>query len=675
MSLPNNPSDRKFHVNRFVAAAVLIWALEILRDLKRHPRTAAEVLQLTGAGKSQSYETLQRLKQASEDLHRRPGRPAAVKTEPGEVERVLRLTRDFLMDHPGCVQRRGRRLRYSDGYRHFVLALAAPGGAAENLTVEQLADAVGVPLGTLKDWMRMPSADTGEIGLSEQTEPRSDVSQQSTDQQPQSQQEPGTQPSDNPQVPKSPAQPTVSINDPQLATIVHEWKNWNGDFTGFCEHLKQHHRIAVGRTFVGNFLEALGLRQRNKRGRNDPPWSRDTFQKLFPGAQWLSDGKTVAIRLNGKWYRFNWEATVDTASNAVVGIDVRDTEDADALIQSHRHGVTTTGQPPMAETVDNKPSNLCPEVERQLAPTIVVEATPGRGQAKAPLEGTFGLFSQTAPPLEVEGNTPRELARSIITLLLLVWAWTRNGKPRKNLKGLSPAAYYQNHTPTDEQLEQAKRHIAEMKHRQEKMRQSRQRRADPNRRAILHKALAELDVSDPDDRLACDLAIYSLNAILHGLAIFKSKRQMETVPADADPGRYLGGIIRNLNEREQLERTAQHLLELRLKHQDLALATLQQQGADIRQRRPADQWPRLFVQKALESEPVLDFRFWAGQAAVALADLAAPQAAAQYHHLARVAAVTFGVDRERRDDLIGRLSAATTQAHIPVQPSRPSTAW
>ena len=149
----------------------------------------------------------------------------------------------------------------------------------------------------------------------------------------------------------------------------------------------------------------------------------------------MSDGKTVAIRLNGTWYQFNWEATVDAASNAVVGIDVRDTEDADALIESHRHGVATTGQPPMAETVDNKPSNLCPEVKEQLAPTIVLEATPGRGQAKAPVEGTFGLFSQTAPPLRVDGTTPRETASSILTLVTLTSAWARNRKPRKKESG------------------------------------------------------------------------------------------------------------------------------------------------------------------------------------------------------------------------------------------------
>ena len=669
MILPENPTNAKFHANRFVIAAVLIWALEILRDLKQHPRTVAEVLQITGAGKSRSYEMLQRLKQTSEDLHHRPGRPAAVKTEPGDIERVLRVTRNFLMNHPGCAQRRGRRRCYTENYRHFVLGLTAPDGAAENLTVEQLANAVDVPLGTLKDWMRMPREGTNEHHRSDQTETPP------ADQPPQSQQKPDTRSADKSQAPTPPAQPSVTINDPQLATIVNEWKNWEGDFTGFCNHVKRHHRIAVGRTFIGNLLEALGLRQRNRRGRKDPPWSRGTFRKLFPGAHWLSDGKTVAICLNGTWYRFNWEATVDAASNAVVGIDVRDTEDADALIESHRHGVATTGQPPMAETVDNKPSNLCPEVKEKLAPTVVLEATPGRGQAKAPVEGNFGLFSQTAPPLRVEGNTPRELAGSIIALVILAWAWTRNGKPRKNLNGKSPGDYYQNYTPTPEQIEQAKLWIGELQRRQEKMRQSRQRRADPVRRAILEQALAELGINDPDHRLACDLAIYSMDAILHGIAIFESKQQMKTVPADADPGRYLGGIIRKLNEREQLERTAEHLLHLRLKHQDLALTVLQQQAADIRERHAPDQWPRLFVQQALESQPVLDFRFWSRLAAASLANLPAPQAATQYRHLARVAAATFSVDRERRDDLIGRLSAAATQALIPVQPSYSSNAW
>jgi hypothetical protein len=665
MNLPDNSSNRKSHTDRFIIAAVLIWALELFRRFKHQPSTVAEVLQLTDATKSQAYKTLGRLKEASKALNRRPGRPASKQTEKSGLECVLRLTRDFLMENPGCAQRRGRRHRYTDRYRLFVLGLKGPGGAGEKLTVEQLADAVGVPLGTLKDWMRMPTASVDHQAASDKTEsqPQDQTSQRSTDQKTECQ-SPPTRPSEDPKDPESPIPLSVSISDPQLATIVNEWENWKGDFTGFCHHMNHHHRIAFGRTFIGNLLEALGLRQRKKRGRNDPPWSRDAFRKLFPGAQWCSDGKTVAIRLNGKWYRFNWEATVDVASNAVVGIDVRDSEDADALIESHRHGVATTGKPPMAETVDNRPSNLCPEVQRKLAPTVVLEATPGRGQAKAPLEGTFGLFAQTTPPLEVQGNTPHELARSIITLLLWLWAWTRNGRPRKKLSGQSPRDFYQNYTPTPEQIEEAKRWINQLKRRQEKMRQSQQRRADPHRRAILQEALADLSIPDPNHRLASDLAIYSMDAILRGIAIFKSKKEMGTIPADADPGRYLGGIIRKLNQRQELELTAKSLFELRLKHQDLALSPLQKQAENLRRQHPIQHQPRAFVQKALHSQPMLDFRFWSGLAAKTLLKLPASRAITEYHHLARWVAASYSVQLTRRDDLIGVLSDAAALAQI-----------
>jgi hypothetical protein len=666
MNLPDNSSDSKSNLTRFVIAAVLIWAMEILRGLGRKlPFTVVEVLKLAGAGKSRTYETLRRLKEASEDLNQRPGRPVAAKSKPTNIEHVVRLTRDFLMENPGCVNRGVRRHSYGPSFRHFVLGLTASGGPAENLTVEQLADATGVPLGTLKKWLRMPNAPTKEHVPPKKAEP--DIEQ---GQSPDEQYEEPVEETGGEQAEESSTPPSISISDPQIKTIVHEWPSWKGDFSAFCEHLKQNHRITVSRTFVCRLLDALGLRKNKKRGRNDPPWSKGAFKKIFPGAQWMSDGKTVAIRLQGVWYHFNWEATVDVDSNAVVGIDVREVENADALIASHEHGVATTGQSPIAETVDNKPSNLCPKVKQELDPTIVLEATPGRGQAKAPIEGTFGLFSQTAPPLVVEGKTPKALARSFLVLLLTLWAWARNGKPRNKLNGLPPADYYQNYEPTPEQIEKAKLWFTELMRRQEKFRQTLQRRADPIRRSILQQALTELDIADPDSRIASYLATYSMNAILHGIATFKSKKKMGTIPANADPGRYLGGIIRNLNEREELELTARHLLDLRLKHQELELTPLQQRASDIRQRYSIDKWPTLFVQQALDSKPLLDFRFWSDLAASSFANLNCHQATSTYNILSKKVASTFNVDRERRDDLIGRLSEAASLAHVSFQTSQ-----
>jgi hypothetical protein len=48
--------------------------------------------------------------------------------------------------------------------------------------------------------------------------------------------------------------------------------------------------------------------------------------------------------------------------------------------------------------------------------------------------------------------------------------------------------------------------------------------------------------------------------MMRGIATFKAKQENGALPPDVDKGRYLGGIIRNLHQREELERTASYLL-------------------------------------------------------------------------------------------------------------------
>lgn len=57
------------------------------------------------------------------------------------------------MSHPGCVDR-GRRQSYAEGFRRFIIDLCAKHPDVEVVT---MADAIAVPLGTLKDWLPTPT--------------------------------------------------------------------------------------------------------------------------------------------------------------------------------------------------------------------------------------------------------------------------------------------------------------------------------------------------------------------------------------------------------------------------------------------------------------------------------------------------------------------------------------
>jgi hypothetical protein len=176
----------------------------------------------------------------------------------------------------------------------------------------------------------------------------------------------------------------------------------------------------------------------------------------------------------------------------------------------------------------------------------------------------------------------------------------------------------------------------------------------------LEQALADLGIDDPEHKLALAFAVYGLDAIQRGLATFRSLRDRGTLPSNADPGRYLGGIIRNLDTRMDLERMAEHLLDLRLRHRDQTLARLAAEAQELHANCPASNLPEALVGCALAADKLVDFRFWSRAAASALAGLEHPQRL--YTRLARTVAASFAVDRDRRADLIDRLAHAAAQA-------------
>jgi hypothetical protein len=619
MTIPDSAPDTK----PSLLAAILLWALEIVRDLGSWPQSATAAIALLGSGRSQAYEMLGRLKELAGDLHRQPGRPEA-EPAPAETLAVMAQVRDFLLTHPGAARTAGGRSRYNDAFRRFVIDLASPQGPGHGLTRQQLAAAVGIPSGTLEDWLRGPEVT------------------------------PAIVPEDRP----TPEIPT--IRQAHVALILSEWPAWEGAFLDFCRFLQEQHRVPYGPTFIGTVLAATGLRDRRPPRQPEAPWSSGTFRLLFPGFQWIGDGTTLAIRINGQLYVFNAEGVIDPASGALVALDVSDTEDEQAVIKAFCHGTETTGEPPLALTLDNRPSNLTTTVEAAIAPTELLASTPARGQSKAPLEGAFGLLQQTAPPMVVSGANWRAIARSILQLVLTTYAWARNGKPRKRLGGRAPRDAYQQDRPTPEQIDEAKEYIIELQRRQEQIRRTREARLDPVRLALLDRGLQDLGIHDPDRRIARSLASFSEDAIVYGLAAFAARREAGTLPDGAEPHRYLGGIIRNRHVQTELELTAKHLLEQRLRLADLTLEPLAKEADRIRETHLAIDLPRQFIDQALRAEPIIGFRFWASATARSLAQLPEPAARSLYAALARRVAASFTTDRQRRADLLDAIAGAVT---------------
>jgi len=546
-----------------------------------HP-TGEAILTATGASRSRAYELMAGLAVLLPTLVRPAGRPARLPS-PAEPT-VPALTREVLrhvVQHPGCAQGRGKRQWYSDGFRHFILALRQQ---HLDLALETFANLVDVPEGTMKAWLSPADA-------------------------------PAT-PTSEPVPSVTAATPEPNATLPQIETVLAAWKSWHGTFVDFAEHVRHHLRIPMGRQLLAHVLEATRVRLRKKRtGRSpDELALRSAFETFFPGAQWVGDGKLVRVTLGHEAFAFNLELEVDAHTGAFVGFSVRDTEDSAAVVESFDNGVATTGAAPLAQLLDNKPSNHTSEVDAALAPhgTLRIRATTERPQNKAHVEGAFGLFSQEVPPITLDTHQhSRGIAQALLFLVATTWARAVNRRPRADRGGRSRVDLY-TESPTDEQITTARRALEERCRRQELARTTRAERERPEVRALLDAHFERLGLIDPERHVRLAIGRYPLDAIVDGIAIFDAKRRSGTLPDGVD-ARYLLGIVRNVAAQLEGQAMAKTLLALRLEARDQALAALALTRTVVCQpSRGGFEVIADCVDSALGTDRYLDRLFWLG---------------------------------------------------------------
>lgn len=614
------PTNQPFHSS--ITAAVLLLGKELAGPWDWP--TTENILERTGASKSQAYAMATRLRTLLGTLMGRPGRPTVEPAPERSLLLVSRCIQDYLMRHPGAASVENYRYGYSDGFRRFIVGLVEPGEVGEGLSVAQIAEASSIPLGTLKGWFALPQNSDAE------------------------------------------ARPACSLRQEHHHQILSLYSNWQGTFLAFCHMVRQEYRLNHGNTAIRTLLEKAGLRRRRAK---EPTPDRGSYQKLFPGAQWLGDGSSVRVHhIPVQWasetFTFNLEMMLDVSSNALVGIAVSDSENEAAVLGAFDDGLATTGQAPLALSLDNKPCNHTPAIEKATADcnTNLLATTPFRPTSKAPVEGALGHFKQSLPDITLSGDNPRELARCALALVVSAWARGRNGRPRRNLGGKSPVESYLASKPSLEEVEQARRHIEQLRRKQEAIRRPREERANPIKLAFLKQALADLGIADPDHRLAVSLAYFPLDSIVDAVGIFQTKLQLGTVPGEADPGRYLRGIIRKRTECDELTLAAEFHLQNRLRLRDLSLGRLVQQEQKIQLLcSGSEQLLNQLLDRALHVETTIDYNFWALRSAETLAAAPIDQRTALCRAAARRIAVTFQTDPTRKQSLLARLTRTLSE--------------
>jgi hypothetical protein len=485
----------------------------------------------------------------------------------------------FVMSHPGCVYGGTERRRYDDTFRRFVLDLREQ---HPDVDLDHFADAIRVPLGTLKEWLgRGTDTGTGELG--EDAPVKDDKDDAST-----------------------------TSQSAEIQTVLSSWKTWRGSFGDFCTHVRDQQRISFGRSLISQILLVHGQRRPQRRGGRSPDERalRGAFETFFGGAQWVGDGSPIPVTLHGQRFVFNLELMVDTYSGGFVGMSARDEEDSAAVTEALADGVATTHQAPLAVLLDNRPSNHTPQVDAALGDvTLRIRATTFRPQNKAHVEGGFGLFQQSIPKLDLSGQEPRELARQVLMLVAQTWARTLNHRPRDDRGGRSRVELY-NEPLTAEQIDAARAALEERCKKQERARLTALNRQDPIVRALLDDAFRRLDLLDPEHHLRVAIARYPIDIVIEGIATFEAKRLVGTLPPGVD-ARYLLGIVQNLGNQREGVAIAQQLLRARLDARDRMLAPLVLAREDARRHTP-DLRDRVlrFADLALATDRLVDRLFW-----------------------------------------------------------------
>lgn len=601
-------------VSPLVLAGLLLAARTLLVALGLPCPSVDAIVTATGATRSRAYEISAALLALLPSLVAAKGRPPKRALAPApDTAALTRAVLAFVMEHPGCVDHDERR-RYSDGFRHFVLDLHE---AHLALDVEALAAAVHVPLGTIKDWLRAPRNEVNGA-----PEPVS-------------------------------TQPETTADSLHFQTVMDAWKRWRGSFLAFCDHVRTHLRVPFGRSMVAATLEAHGLRRARKREGRSPDESaiRDAFKTFFAGAQWIGDGMQVPVFVDDSRFDFNLELDVDAHSGAFIGVSVRDHEDAPAVIEAFDHGVATTGAPPLALLLDNRPSNHTFEVHAALGDTMLIRATTERPQNKAHVEGAFGLFSQVLPPLVLDTRRgARDLAKQFLGVAATLWARTTNHRPRNDRGRRSRADLYGD-KPSDDQIDLARRELRELADRQERARRSLEARRRPDVLALLDKHFARLDLLDPDRHVRVAIAGHPLDAIVAGIAIYDGKRVANTLPDGVD-ARYLLGIVRNVAAKIEGEHVARRLLELRLEMRDQALAALVRERDALLALRDLAKACVDFIDLALATESPLERTFWLDALATLIRERAEERRDVLFRAAARRIYATFAVSLRDRHDAV-----------------------
>lgn len=567
-----------------------------------------------GANRSSVYEQRQRILQCLQELATaRPGRPVA-QTPTSADEPALRLTvevLEFRLRQPGSLIEYPERTSYADAFRRFVLEHRDRWTG----TLESFAQAVRIPLDTLRDWSRQDHTQALR--------------------------------------PEEKKRPPLPVDASQMTRqIVEEWMRWVGPTRPFIRHAAQLFELSPD--LITRLLKILGIISARRR---KPPRYRGSTQPLSPGTVLVTDGKWITVELldSQRTLYLNWQGIVDQNTGCDTAVVISDQEDAEAVREAYERSVKTLGGlVPDALLHDNKPCYDDAKLRQEIkdAGTDMLHATPGRPQNKAILEGAFGLWEQRVGTLKLDDTDDDSILRSAIREILRAYTAATNAVPRPEWDGRSRLQVLRQACPNEEQRQRDEAFLKRLKKRTGR---PRRRQPDPEASELIEHVFQRFQLTshDPKGELRRHLATFQTAAIRRAAAILAPKLERELVQRKY-AHRYLAKLIRTQQDEIDLERAAEELLELS-QRQNQSWVGREQHDFDTfaRDHQQLEELTRAVAERAAFGGIPLQTTFWTRK----LLDLLRDQAAHLVEDIKKLLIRLYEVPTQRRLVLLDLITA------------------
>lgn len=359
------------------------------------------VCSCAGVNRTQVYQRIQQLEAILAELRRAdPGRPAQDRENHSDGERLDWELREnvlrYRLDHPGAVvKHESGKTTYSNGFIRFILDLHDPWEGSPGRFCTQ----VEVPSQTLRYWRRKDE----QLAYKKHS-PRS-----------------------------LPILPADSSAD--FCQIVNDYAVWEGSLRDFFKY--EVARMRIGPTPIRRVLLISGML--GLRSGKDPRY-RGSTKKCQPGNILVTDGKNVGVIFTstGEVRIYNWQGIVDQATVCHTAVIVNDSECAEGVLDAFEASCDFLGRPPMAIVHDNKPIHQDKKLREVIKKTtLMIPATPQRGENKAAIEGEFGKYEQAVGTIFLDDSNEDTLKQSAVREIIRAYTAGINHAGRVELNGKS----------------------------------------------------------------------------------------------------------------------------------------------------------------------------------------------------------------------------------------------